>query len=73
VTKKLIQELDEETKVENKEDFFANLHANTTADVNILTEEDDRLKKALKYKLLEKKDKLFYHVADQFGGEQNNF
>ena len=73
MTKKLIKELDEETKVESKEDFFANLHANTSADVNILTEEDDRLKKALKYKLLEKKDKLFYHVADQFGSEQTNF
>lgn len=41
LTKKLIKELGEETKNKEKEDFFINLQANTTSDVNIITEEDD--------------------------------
>ena len=53
VTKKLIKQLDEEQKDDNKEDFFMNLQANTTTDVNIISEEDDKLKRALKYKILE--------------------
>ena len=51
MTKKLIKDLGEETK--NNDDFFLNLQANTTTDVNIITEEDDKVKKALKYKILE--------------------
>ena len=53
MTKKLIQQLGEEQKDQEKDDFFMNLQANTTTDVNIISEEDDRLKKALKYKILE--------------------
>lgn len=52
MTKKLIKELGEESKDKEKEDFFVNLQANTTADVNIITEEDDNLRKQLKYKIL---------------------
>jgi len=32
-----------------------------------MSEEDDRLKKALKYKILEQKDKLFYNLAKDYG------
>lgn len=67
MTKKLIKELGEEEKNEDKEDFFTSLQANTTADVNILSEEDDRLRKALKYKILEQRDKLFYNIAENYG------
>ena len=67
MTKKLIKNLGEEQKNEEKEDFFASLQANTTADVNILTEDDDRLRKALKYKILENRDKLFYNMAENYG------
>lgn len=41
LTKKLIKELGEETKDKEKEDFFVNLQANTTSDVNIICDEDD--------------------------------
>lgn len=53
MTKKLIKQLDEEQKDQEKDDFFMNLQANTTTEVNIISEEDDRLKRALKYKILE--------------------
>ena len=53
MSKKLIAQLDEEQKDEDKEDFFMNLQANTTTEVNILSEEDDRRRRALKYKILE--------------------
>ena len=53
MTKKLIKQLDEEQKDEAKDDFILNLQANTTTEVNIMSEEDDRLKRALKYKILE--------------------
>jgi len=65
MTKKLIAELGEETK--KNDDFFFNLQANTTTDVNIISEEDDQVKKALKYKILEQKDKLFYTIAKDYG------
>lgn len=51
MTKKLISELGEDHKT--ADDFIYNLQANTTAEVNIITDEDDQLKKALKYKILE--------------------
>ena len=63
-TKKLIKDLGEETK--NNDEFFVNLHANTTTDVNIIDDEDDKVKKALKYKILEQKDKLFYNIAKDY-------
>ena len=65
MTKKIIADLGEETK--NNDEFFYNLQANTTADVNIITEDDDRVKKALKYKILEQKDKLFYTINKSYG------
>jgi len=64
MTKKLIKELGEETK--NNDDFFYNLQANATTDFNIINDEDDKVKKALKYKILEQKDKLFYNIAKDY-------
>jgi WD40 repeat protein len=32
-----------------------------------MTEDDDRVKKALKYKILEQKDKLFYTISKSYG------
>jgi hypothetical protein len=66
MTKALLRELGEEKK-EERDDFFVNLQANTTTDVNIMTAEDDDLKRALKYKILEQKDKLFYTINKQYG------
>ena len=73
MTKKLIKTLGEEQKNEEKEDFFSGLQANTTADVNIISEEDDRLRKALKYKILEQRDKLFYNIAENYGTEDAEY
>lgn len=67
LTKKLIKELGEESKDKEKSDFFVNLQTNTTSDVNIITEEDDHLRKQLKYKILEQRDKLFYNLAKDYG------
>ena len=53
MTKALIKELGEETK--DKEDFFHQLQDNTTCDVNIISAEDDEVRKVLKYKILEQK------------------
>ena len=52
MTKALLKELGEEKK-EERDDFFMNLQANTTTDVNIMTAEDNDVKRALKYKILE--------------------
>mmetsp|Transcript_19417 Transcript_19417/g.29828 ORF Transcript_19417/g.29828 Transcript_19417/m.29828 type:complete len:194 (+) Transcript_19417:109-690(+) len=67
MTKKLIQTVGEESKEKEKQDFFLNLQTNTSAEVDILKEEDDGVRRALKYKLLEQKEKLFYKVADRYG------
>lgn len=67
MTQQLIKKLDEDNKNHDKDDFFMNLHANTTMDVNIITDEDDQLKRALKYKILEQREKLFYSVAQEYG------
>jgi len=50
-----------------------NLQANTAADVEILHDEDDQVRRALKYKLLEQKDKLYYQIADQYGAEDAEY
>ena len=71
MTKALIKELGEETK--EKENFFHGLQANTTTDVNIISAEDDDVRKALKYKILEQKEKLFYNIADEYGSTEAEF
>ena len=73
MTKKLIADLDTEQNQKEREDFFANLQANTTADVNIISEEDDKLRKALKYKILEQRDKLFYNIAKEYGSPEAEY
>jgi ribosomal RNA-processing protein 9 len=42
-------------------------------DVNILTEEDDKVKQALKYKILEQKNKLFYNINKSYGTPETEF
>jgi len=71
MTKALIKELGEETK--EKENFFHGLQANTTSDVNIISAEDDEVRKVLKYKILEQKEKLFYNIADDYGSTEAEF
>jgi hypothetical protein len=71
MTKALIKELGEETK--EKENFFHGLQANTTTDVNIISAEDDEVRKVLKYKILEQKEKLFYNIADEYGSTEAEF
>jgi WD40 repeat protein len=66
LTKKLIKSVEEEQK-EDKGSFFMNLMANTTTEADILGDEDDIVKKALKYKVLEQQNKLFYNLADSYG------
>ena len=67
MTKKLIEEVKQEQALEDKDDFFRKLQANTTSEVNIINEDDDLLHKKLKYKILEQKEKLFYNIADEYG------
>lgn len=71
MTKKLIKDLGEETK--NNDDFFYNLQAHAETEVNILTEEDDKVRQALKYKILEQKDKLFYNISKSYGSPEAEF
>jgi ribosomal RNA-processing protein 9 len=71
MTKALIKELGEETK--EKENFFHGLQANTSTDVNIISAEDDEVRKVLKYKILEQKEKLFYNIADEYGSTEAEF
>ena len=71
MTKALIKELGEETK--EKENFFHGLQANTSTDVNIISAEDDEVRKVLKYKILEQKEKLFYNIADDYGSTEAEF
>ena len=66
-TKNLIQQLGQEQNLKEKEDFFLNLQA----EVNILEDGDDKVKKALKYKVLEQRDKLFYNLNKDYGTAAN--
>ena len=49
------------------------LQANATTDVNIMTAEDDDVKRALKYKILEQREKLFYQINKQYGQPETEY
>ena len=55
-----------EYAVDDKQNFFANLMAKTSTDMDIIRQDDDEVVKRMKLKMLEQKGKLFYKLADKF-------
>jgi hypothetical protein len=53
---------------DDKADFFAQLHAKTQVEEEIMEADDDAITRRMKMHLLEKKGKLFYKVAQEFTG-----
>jgi ribosomal RNA-processing protein 9 len=57
--------LEPEETLTKSEAFIKNLKVKTSTDYDIIKEDDDLVSKQLKMRMLEKKGKLFYELADQ--------